>query len=156
MEDKNMRYCLLLSILFMLCACTGDGSAPPPHAMYRGDFNPQNIACVENTIRKISEKWDFRVIEKDRQVMKRVNEGTSAFYILAIKKDGDLSDINSWIMSIGSFINGSRINFTIGNYKELSVMKKDKLAQEVVGQLSAKCNTQLIRYTEPYGQKPQK
>lgn len=136
-------------ILLSMAACT-ESRDKPPYALYRGDFDPKNIACAEETIRTIARKWDFRIEEKDRREMKVANEGVDAFFIFTMVKKQDPSDIRTWVMTIGSFSKGKILSLKIGDTKFLTNTQKDRLAQEVIQQLETNCNTQLERYTEPY------
>lgn len=118
--------------------------------MYRGDFDPKNIACAEEIIREIAQKKDFRIEEKDREEMKRANSGVDAFFIFSMVKKQDPSDVRTWVMTIGNFSKGKILSLIIGDTKFLTNTEKDRLAQEVVQQLEANCSTKLERYTEPY------
>ncbi len=145
-----MRYisvCFL--VLCSIASCT-ESKDIPPYVMYRGDFDPKNIACAEETIRAIARKWDFHVEEKDREEKKAANSGIDSFSIFVMAKNKDILDIRFWVMGIGSFVNGEIISLQIHNTEVIPNTEKDKLAQEIVSRLGENCNTKLELYTEPY------
>ncbi len=144
-----MRYISVCFLLLCSIASCTESKDIPPYVMYRGDFDPKNIACAEETIRAIARKWDFRIEEKNRKEMKTVNSGVDSFFIFMMKKQNP-SDIRSWVLTIGNLFKGKILSLTIDDTKFLTNTEKDKLAQEIVSRLGENCNTKLELYTEPY------
>ncbi|GBF30072.1 hypothetical protein MnTg04_00008 [bacterium MnTg04] len=89
----------------------------------------------------ISEKWELRVFEKDREAMKFLTQGQEAFFIaLYFEDDSILAIMNAGI--------GNILTLSLQTDDNFPVEELEKLANEVRGELKTHLNIDLVA-TEP-------
>lgn len=126
--DMGCR-CILITIFLILSACSKPPSEYlPQHDIYRSDFNQVEIDIVLEVLYSFAKEQKLRVIEKDRERMKILTQGTPAFSVFLYSE-------NDPIFSVTNFGVGEILSLNARYYKRFEEGKIEQMRDVLLSRL---------------------
>jgi hypothetical protein len=124
--------CLLIIVFLLLSACNNPPSEYlPENDIYRSDFNQAEIDIVLDALYSFAKNHNLKVIEKDREQMQVLTQGTPAFSVFLYSENDPIFSVTNFGVGKIVSINARYYSrFEEGEIEQLRDMLLSRLENE--------------------------
>ena len=109
------RSLIVLCCISSITSCVGDNVRPA--FLFRSVFDPDTVNDVEIFMRALSEQWEFRLYEKDREEIESVTRGEQEAFFLFLYYEDDS------ILAMGNVGAGNVITLDLYDFGKMPLGK---------------------------------